>query len=250
MACTKIKTKKYQTRKGPPYHAKDCKGQTKKGNDKKLYISTPDKKGIYKWILVNTNKTHINHTRKVKTGNYKSYKILDNGSEPFIANVYPTNVEVYKQKYTLINNNIEKYIVDKKIINIPYTDIFIGDNTLKDPSYAPKGMWPGNSLLIKIKNDNYIHVGREIYSFETIDKENIKEYYSPVGNSVVPYPYAIGENYTYLMLDRVAIPNKLFDFKKDIYGQFYGWITKDDSQKGEIVKSKKKLKIKLIHKSM
>ena len=50
MSCIEVTTKKYQTRKGPPYHAKDCKGQTKKGNDGKEYISATDKRGIYKWV--------------------------------------------------------------------------------------------------------------------------------------------------------------------------------------------------------
>ena len=36
MACVEVKTKKYQTRKGPPYHAKDCKGLVKKVMIKKI----------------------------------------------------------------------------------------------------------------------------------------------------------------------------------------------------------------------
>ena len=73
MSCIKIKTSKYQTRKGPPYHAKDCKGLVKKGNDKKDYISKPDKKGIYKWVL---KKSGLNITHKKITFRLKVTIIL------------------------------------------------------------------------------------------------------------------------------------------------------------------------------
>ncbi len=49
MPCTEVKTEKYQTRKSPPFHAKDCKNLTKKGKDGP-YRSKADAKGIYKWV--------------------------------------------------------------------------------------------------------------------------------------------------------------------------------------------------------
>lgn len=49
MSCKKINTKKYKSRKGPPFHAKDCKGVVKLGNDGLSYISSSDKNGVYKW---------------------------------------------------------------------------------------------------------------------------------------------------------------------------------------------------------
>ena len=45
-------TKKYQTRKGPPLKANDCKGLTAKGNDDMIYESVPDKRGIYRWVKI------------------------------------------------------------------------------------------------------------------------------------------------------------------------------------------------------
>ena len=69
---------------------------------------------------------------------------------------------------------------------------------------------------------HYLFIGHEIYSFVTPD-DVIQEYYSPVGNNAVPYPYAIGEHRTYFMLDRVSVPNELLYPDKDGYGQFYGF---------------------------
>ncbi len=239
MPCIEIKTKKYQTRKSPAYHAKDCKGLTKKGNDGKYYISTPDKKGIYKWIIKSNNIT-------LKKKGVQTYKILDNGSEPFAVDVFSNHIEVYKQLY----NNNNSYTRDKKILVTPFKKIFIGDNNLKDKAAARKGMYPGNSILICTGKGKYIYIGNKIYSFETRDNEDIKEYYSPVGNSVVPYPYAVGENYTYFMLDEETISNELLNLKQDAYGQFYGHTIKDETLKRDIESSKNKFKHKIIHKQI
>jgi hypothetical protein len=241
MPCIEIKTKKYQTRKGPPYHAKDCKGQIKKGNDGKEYISASDRRGIYKWVIKSARVT-------LKKKGVKTYTMLDNGSEPFVADVSPSRIEIYKQIYK-DDDGVEEYVRDKKVLDTQYKKIFIGDNDLK-PEYgiAPKGMYPGNSILIQTRPGKYIYSGHEIYSLETKDGEEIKKYYSPVGNSHVPYPYAVGENYTYFMLDKETVPNELLNLKEDAYGQFYGHTIKDEDLKKKIESSKKKFKTKIIHK--
>lgn len=242
MGCVEIKTKKYQTRKGPPYHAKDCKGLTKKGNDNKEYISIADGRGIYKWVPKERGARATLKKKGVKT-----YTMLDNGSDPFVADIFPSRVEIYRQTFKDDRGN-ESYERDKKLVDTSYKNIFIGDNLLKDKAAAPKGMYPGNSILICTRPGIYIYSGHEIYSFETKDGEDIKEYYSPVGNSHVPYPYAVGKNYTYFMLDKETIPNTLLDLKEDAYGQFYGHTIKNEDLKKKIESSKKKFKTKQIHK--
>jgi len=233
MPCTIVTTKKYQTRKGPPYHANDCKQMIKKGNDNKKYRSIPDKKGTYKWMPI--GKKH--ETRKKSM---KQYTIRDNGSEPFVVDVYPSHVEVFRQSF--MNHS---YIRDKKVLDQVYQTIFIGDNDLKDKAYAPKGKYKGNTILLLIRPGHYLYIGHEIYSFQTKDNEIIS-YFSPVGNSEVPYPYAVGEHHTYFMLDKEMIPTALLDKKKDGYAQFYGYI--DTGKKNAIESSKKKYKYKILHK--
>ena len=49
--CVKQVDKKYTTRKSPPYPANACKGAVMEGNDGKMYVSKPNKNGVYKWIL-------------------------------------------------------------------------------------------------------------------------------------------------------------------------------------------------------
>ena len=48
--CVKQFDKKYTTRKSPPYPANACKGAVMEGNDGRMYVSKPDKNGVYKWI--------------------------------------------------------------------------------------------------------------------------------------------------------------------------------------------------------
>ena len=234
MPCSIVTTKKYKTRKGPPYHAKDCKQMIRKGNDKKKYRSLPDKKGVYKWVQIGNKGI----TRKK---GMTSYTILFNGSEPFVVDVYPSKVEVFRQQF--INPSYQR---DKKVLDATYQNIFIGDNDLKDSASAPKGKYKGNSILLYIRPGQYLYIGNEIYSFETKDNEMISAYFSPVGNSDVPYPYAVGEHYTYFMLDKEMVPTDHLDLKKDGYAQFYGYI--DTGKKDVIEASKKKYKFKMLHK--
>lgn len=170
-----------------------------------------------------------------------SYTIIDNGSEPFVVDVYPSHIEVFRQQF--INSSYQR---DKKVLDQEYQNIFIGDNNLKDSASAPKGKYKGNSILLYIRPGHYLYIGNEIYSFETKDDEMISAYFSPVGNSDVPYPYGVGEHHTYFMLDKEMVPNDHLDVKKDGYAQFYGYI--DTGKKSAIESSKKKYKFKMLHK--
>ncbi len=217
--CIKINTKKYRERPGPPYHAADCKGRAIKGNDGHLYVSHLYSRGIYKWVSLEYKEPKLEG---------KKYKILDNGGVPFLAYVSHKGIQVVKADDT---NN--------RILNAYYFRYFIGDNDLNEPGSAPKGKYPGNSILVKY--DDYIYIGSEIYKFKTIDNDRIKKYYSPVGNSAVPYPYAVGEKYVYFMLDKIAVPVEQINLKKDAYGQFYSESDKLD---------KKRFQTKMIHKRL
>lgn len=61
-ACVKMQTRKYASRKSPPYPANQCKSMKKRGNDGAMYVSQPNKNGTHKWVLVG------NATRKATSG--------------------------------------------------------------------------------------------------------------------------------------------------------------------------------------
>ncbi len=48
--CVKLTDKKYLERPSPPYSAKECERQIKKGNDGNKWISQSNEVGVCKWI--------------------------------------------------------------------------------------------------------------------------------------------------------------------------------------------------------
>lgn len=65
--------------------------------------------------------------------------------------------------------------------------------------------YDGNSILLHIKDDEYVFINNEIKTFHSHGK--ILNFYAPVGNNDVTYPYAIDEyNNIYLLAENVMIP--------------------------------------------
>ena len=153
--------------------------------------------------------------KKTQRCKKKTYKILDNGGTPYVVEITPTTVCIEDNK-------------GKEIYETPYKQVFLGEGRLKDAIYRK-----GSSILVCIKENHYVYIGSEIYSFRTT--EPIVAYESPVGSSETPYPYAVGKEYTYFMLDKEKVPNLLLDPKKDAYGQFYGYTV----SKKEVIEKKK-----------
>jgi len=52
-------------------------------------------------------------------------------------------------------------------------------------------------------------IGGTIYTFNTPNKELIRQYYSPIEEDAIPGPFATSKNYTYIMWENIAIPNKM-----------------------------------------
>jgi hypothetical protein len=151
-----------------------------------------------------------NKSRKSRKSQSKIYKPLDNGGHPFIVYVNK-EIEITREN-------------GKKLCRIPYKKLFASN---------------GTSLLVK-KRDEYIYIGANIKSFKAHDE--IKTFYSPVGNAEVVYPYAVGDKYTYLMVEDKYIPNE-FLTKEDPYKQYY-----DFENVYKIKKYARDLKMKVLFK--
>lgn len=148
------------------------------------------------------------------------YEIIDNGGIPFLVFDYGSHADIYNQHY---DEETKDYEIQGKIMETKYSRIFVGDNDLNDPDYdLEKGSGRGNTILLQTGKDTYMYIGDGIRSFTTKDGDVIQKYYSPVGNSAVPYPYAVGQKYVYLMLDNEYEPVEDFDLTKDVYTQYYG----------------------------
>lgn len=88
--------------------------------------------------------------------------------------------------------------------------IFIGNSPMNHMTKFSGGndeTWDGNSILVRESSDSlkYVYIGATIFSFYA--KHVITVYVSPLGNSSVPYPYAISQTYNeyYLMLEKVML---------------------------------------------
>lgn len=75
-ACSKQTTKKYTTRKSPPYKAQECRGKVKEGNDGNLYISKPNKNDVYRWV-----KKPSKPSKSRKSSGKRVYKLSDRDVE-------------------------------------------------------------------------------------------------------------------------------------------------------------------------
>lgn len=226
--CEKVDSKKYKTRKSPPYHAGKCKGKVLKGNDRNRWKSVADSRGVYTW-------KPVNETRKqTALPKGKAYETHDNYGRPFFVIDSGKKIDVFRQIY---NENSKNYEVTKKVFSTSYVKLFVGKNPLNKPGY-PNKSYTGNSLLAQVNKHTYIFIGHEICEFTTKENDSIVQFVSPVGNNDVPYPYAIGETHTYFFLENKVVPNSVLDFKRDVYGQLYGHIENKNVE--EAAKSMKK----------
>ena len=196
----------------------------------------------------------------------KSYAIHDNGGRPFRVDIQGNKVTVYltKVSFEKVDGTFKDIVYPpKEILEFTTDAILVGK---KSPGGGYDGLTPkkaeGNSILLEV-GEKYIYIGSEIYQFSSIKGDTIEKYYSDIGNSDVPYPYAIGKTHVYIMLDKVAVSKDFFDMKKGIYEQYYeattylkdrmGGMTKEEKSEAkarmeELAEKTTKLKTKVLQK--
>jgi len=154
-----------------------------------------------------------------------TYEIHDNGGRPFRVRINGTTVRVY----LLIPP--DQYH-NEPSLTIHSNRVFIGPSPVNSMTTRSGGSgkdYLGNSILVETKTPLiYVSIGFKIFTFKSVAK--IVEYWSPVGNNDVPYPWAKDEegNY-YLILDEVVLmskPNLSTDIAKqphdnDPYSYYY-----------------------------
>lgn len=141
----------------------------------------------------------------------KSYLIHDNGGRPFKVTVLTKNSVIISKH---VSKDDDPQYEEWKTIN-GIQKIFIGKDN--EPNFT------GNSILLKMSSNSYIFIGQYIYSFKTDDE--IKKFYSPVGNSDIPYPFAVGTKNTYLLIESDYVENDVREEQQlsdDPYYQYYG----------------------------
>lgn len=152
---------------------------------------------------------------------YTKYQTQDNGGIGFVVyigkntenNEEKDEVFIYARTNDLVIDEPEDYtcIFNQLVKKYEPVEIFIGKsplNKMTDFSGGHGDKWDGNSILLRINNDNekyrYVHVGVNVFEFET--DELITKYASNVGNNCVPYPYAESLSWCYSMSDNTKTP--------------------------------------------
>jgi hypothetical protein len=221
--CARVTAKKYVKRPSPPFHAGDCKGEIRKGNDGKEYMSVADRRGVHTWKQATT--------RKVAG---KRYEIHDNGGRPFVVGVKGNTLTIYKTA----NNSPQllKSFTAKKI--------WLENDALKVGPY-PDIRAKGHAILAQLSANKFLFIGAQIFTFELEDGDSPVAFESYVGNSDVPYSYLVGKTHTYFLTepkDVGVVANAWLDLKRDAYGQFYG------HAKGPVKSHIVRRRLNLIHK--
>lgn len=140
------------------------------------------------------------------------YFTHDNGGRPFKVVLAHQMLAIYTKESLTYNRLM--------LGPIPYVTAFIG----QDRNYVRSN---GNSILVKVGDKRYMYIGKDVYTFETLDE--IIDYKSPIGPNDVPYPYAIGTDFTYLMIEDVYMPNNLYgDYEP--YRFYYGFHLPNDTE--------------------
>ena len=139
----------------------------------------------------------------------KTYYVLDNGGRPFKVDIEGNNIKIYKFVKFISNSNDIVYSKTPTLIFNNVNNIFIGKspkNAMTTYSGGYGKTFDGNTILLNIKDNKYVYIGPSIFSFQS--ESEIIKYVSPVGNSGVPYPYALDKNNNnYLMIEDVMVKN-------------------------------------------
>jgi hypothetical protein len=152
------------------------------------------------------------------------YPLRHNYDVPLAVSIHEKDVKVYRHTVPLDEDLSDSQNLDKFTTLVASYDnvneIFLGISG--DDKYYPSLSGICNTILLNTSDNNYVFIDRDGFSFKAIEK--IIEYKSPYGANEVPYPFAITENYVYMILDKMYIEKHYFntsDDWEDLYHAFY-----------------------------
>lgn len=119
------------------------------------------------------------------------YNIHDNGGTPFRVKIGDDTITIEGDTTTVVKD---------------YRRAFIGKSPLTEMtkfSSRHGHEFDGNTILIHLESGRYLYIGKNLKYFRTEDP--IVSYTSEVGNSDVPYPYAVDSAGRYYLLIEDAV---------------------------------------------
>jgi hypothetical protein len=138
----------------------------------------------------------------------KTYYTHDNGGRPYKVVIDGKRVKIFDR---IGYNSTDKVIYSENtVFDEIVEEIFIGKSpkTRRTEFSCGHGRkFDGNTILLRISEKEYIYVQGSIASFKP--KVPIVKYVSEVGNSDVPYPYAVDEKGNYYLMGFSIILTKM-----------------------------------------
>ena len=139
----------------------------------------------------------------------KTFYIHDNYSKPFMVTIDNKLVKVYKYNFDADDYG------RGPVLEVKADNIFIGKSPRNKMTEYSEGFgenFDGNTILVNVGN-SYIFIGRVMKMFKALSK--ITKFISPVGNSDIPYPYAIDTKGNYYLFNENVILTKMDKGYKD-----------------------------------
>jgi hypothetical protein len=142
----------------------------------------------------------------------RTVRIVDNGGIPFLVHLSTGRGGLGRQGQgratisALVPGSAPASYAELRTIE--YTSARIG--LCPTERGSSRAWWHGgNSVLLQTEGPKgpLVYIGPSIKSFVTQPGDTIVAFVSPMGNSAVPYPYAIGRTHTYLVEEAVCIEN-------------------------------------------
>lgn len=232
-------------RPSPNQHASETKaGTVLRGNDRRFWICKTMSNKTNRWIQLpdlTSGKSFITH---------------DNGGSPYKVHIDKTTVTVFEQDDDLRDSVWEltkakgrkerdkclAFVYVKKVYQIRNArKVYVGE--YKGRKYKYSKLDKGNSVLVQLTQNKFAFIGNQIFTFKA--KDMIESYQSPIGNSDVPYPWASGKTFTYLLTENLWLENSEIKVKDDPYSDFYLNVTGSKSKK--VRQKQSLLNFKVIH---
>ena len=135
----------------------------------------------------------------------RCFKTHDNGARPYRVCISSAAVTIEYTDYARHIKEPRQFMSKGELtpfsLRIDKPDkVWVGDNGEGCAGYEPKGPFRGSAILVK-KGDTFTFVGENVRQF-TLKNDEILAFYSPMGNSNVPYSYAVGQKNTYLFSEK------------------------------------------------
>ena len=153
---------------------------------------------------------------KTLLNNPETYVLTHNRFNTYMVLIFSNlkKAQIYKMPY---RNSSHQEI--EKVMSFDYLGVFGPDENKKDGNF-----------LFEIGDKKYVHVGENVFSFETNNK--IVNYFIEHGFNDVKYPFAHSKENIYFMLHQKYIP--IQEYENSIMKNEYKYLyKKDDELKGD-----------------